>query len=36
VLAAGLAVVVLDMVRSRLRKPHARAPVAGKPMREPA
>jgi sulfoxide reductase heme-binding subunit YedZ len=34
VLAAGLAVVVLDMVRSRMRKP--RAPVAAKPMREPA
>ena len=36
VLAAGLAVVVLDMVRSRLRKPRARAPVPAKPMREPA
>jgi methionine sulfoxide reductase heme-binding subunit len=36
VLAAGLAVVVLDMVRSRLRKPRARAPVAAKPVREPA
>jgi sulfoxide reductase heme-binding subunit YedZ len=36
VLAAGLAVVVLDMVRSRLRKPRARAPAAAKPMREPA
>jgi methionine sulfoxide reductase heme-binding subunit len=36
VLAAGLVVVVLDMVRSRLRKPRARAPVAAKPMREPA
>jgi sulfoxide reductase heme-binding subunit YedZ len=36
VLAAGLAVVVLDVVRSRLRKPRARAPVAAKPMREPA
>jgi hypothetical protein len=36
VLAAGLAVVVLDIVRSRLRKPRARAPVAAKPMREPA
>jgi len=36
VLAAGLAVVVLDMVRSRMRKPRARAPVAAKPMREMA
>jgi sulfoxide reductase heme-binding subunit YedZ len=36
VLAAGLAVVVLDMVRSRLRKPRTRAPVAAKPIREPA
>lgn len=36
VLAAGLAVVVLDVVRSRMRKPRARAPVAAKPMREPA
>jgi sulfoxide reductase heme-binding subunit YedZ len=36
VLAAGLAVVVLDVVRSRLRKPRARTPVAAKPMREPA
>jgi methionine sulfoxide reductase heme-binding subunit len=36
VLAAGLAVVVLDVVRSRLRKPRARAPVAAKPMREMA
>ena len=36
VFAAGLAVVVLDLVRSRMRKPRARAPVAGKPMREPA
>jgi sulfoxide reductase heme-binding subunit YedZ len=36
VLAAGLAVVVLDIVRSRMRKPRARAPVAAKPMREMA
>jgi len=36
VLAAGLAVVVLDLVRSRMRKPRARAPVAGKAMREMA
>jgi len=36
VFAAGLAVVVLDLVRSRMRKPRARAPAAGKPMREPA
>jgi methionine sulfoxide reductase heme-binding subunit len=36
VLAAGLVVVLLDVVRSRLRKPRARAPVAAKPMREPA
>jgi sulfoxide reductase heme-binding subunit YedZ len=36
VFAAGLAVVVLDLVRSRMRKPRARAPVAGKPMREVA
>jgi sulfoxide reductase heme-binding subunit YedZ len=36
VLAAGLAVVVLDVVRSRMRKPRTRAPVAAKPMREPA
>ena len=36
VFAAGLAVVVLDIVRSRLRKPRARATVAAKPMREPA
>jgi sulfoxide reductase heme-binding subunit YedZ len=36
VLAAGLAVVVLDVVRARLRKPRARAPVPAKPMREPA
>ena len=36
VLAAGLAVVVLDLVRSRMRKPRAQAPVAAKPMREVA
>jgi hypothetical protein len=36
VLAAGVAVVVLDVVRSRMRKPRARTPVAGKPMREMA
>jgi len=36
VFAAGLAVVVLDIVRSRMRKPRARAPVAAKAMREPA
>jgi len=36
VFAAGLAVVMLDLVRSRMRKPRARAPVAGKPMREVA
>src|SRR5215475_91799 len=36
VLAAGLAVVVLDLVRSRMRKPRTRTPVAGKPMREMA
>jgi sulfoxide reductase heme-binding subunit YedZ len=36
VLAAGLVVVVLDVVRSRMRKPRARAPVAAKPAREPA
>ena len=36
VLAAGLAVVVLDMVRSRMRKPRARAPMAAKSVREPA
>ena len=36
VMVAGLCVVVLDLVRSRMRKPKARAPVAGKPMREMA
>ena len=36
VLAAGLVVVALDVVRSRMRKPRTRAPVAAKPMREPA
>lgn len=34
VLVAGLAVVALDVVRARQRKPRSRAPVAAKPMRE--
>jgi len=36
VLAAGLVVVALDVVRSRQRRPRVRAPVTAKPMREMA